>query len=307
MRDAFITELSKLAQNDPDTVLITGDLGFGVLTDFAKRFPNQFINAGVAEQNMTALACGMAMEGCKVYTYSIGNFPTLRCLEQIRNDICYHDANVTIVAVGGGFSYGQLGMSHFATEDIAIMRSLPNMQVIIPGDPEEATQLTSQMHAKAGPKYLRIDKSGAGFEKNTQFLLGKPTVIGSGLDIVLFATGGITREALAAAEILRSNHGYAAKVVAVNYLKPLNKELVSKEVTGASLIVTVEEHSIINGFGTSIREVIADAGFGGLPFYKFGINDCFSSIVGDQLYLREHFGLLGHQIAADILMKLVAR
>ena len=112
-------------------MLLTGDLGFGVLQKFAKRFPNQFINCGVTEQNMTTVACGLALEGFRVYTYSIANFNTLRCVEQIRNDICYHNANVTIVSVGSGFSYGQLGMSHFATEDISIMRSLPNLKVFL--------------------------------------------------------------------------------------------------------------------------------------------------------------------------------
>ena len=125
MRDAFVAELSEIAAVDPSVMLITGDLGFGVLTDFADRFPDQFINAGVAEQNMTGLAAGLALEGHKVFTYSIANFTTLRCLEQLRNDVCYHDADVTAVAVGGGFSYGQLGMSHFATEDLAILRALP--------------------------------------------------------------------------------------------------------------------------------------------------------------------------------------
>src|SRR3546814_20511841 len=123
MRYAFIAELMDMAEHDPSIMLITGDLGFGVLNAYIERFPHQFLNAGVAEQNMTGLAAGLALEGHKVYTYSIGNFTTLRCLEQLRNDVCYHDADVTAVAVGGGFSYGQLGMSHFATEDLAILRA----------------------------------------------------------------------------------------------------------------------------------------------------------------------------------------
>ena len=122
MRDLFIKTLSELSEENSDIILITGDLGFGVLDDFRKRFPDNFINAGVAEQNMTGIATGLALEGKKVFTYSIGNFPTLRCLEQIRNDACYHNANVKIVSIGGGFSYGALGISHHATEDLAILR-----------------------------------------------------------------------------------------------------------------------------------------------------------------------------------------
>jgi len=303
VRDAFIKELTSLAQNNPDTVLITGDLGFGVLNEFSEPFPNQFINAGVAEQNMTAIACGMAMEGCKVFTYSIGNFPTLRCLEQIRNDICYHNADVTIVSVGGGFSYGQLGMSHFATEDLAIMRSLPNMQIIVPGDFREAGQLTPQLHAHAGPKYLRLDKSNAGFPDNIKYKLNTPTVIGSGEDIVIFAIGGIILEAIKAAEILNNEKGIPTKVIAVNSLKPINNTLIIDAIKNVHAIISVEEHTTVNGFGSAVREVIADAGYGGLSFYKFGIDDCYPSIVGDQMFLRKHFGLLGRQIVDKFLTK----
>ena len=161
MRDAFVAELTAAAEHDPRIILITGDLGFGVLTKFAERFPRQFINAGVAEQNMTAMACGLALEGRKVFTYSIANFATLRCLEQIRNDVCYHNADVTVVSVGGGFSYGQLGMSHFATEDIAILRALPNMTVLAPTGVWEAAQATKAIIAGRGPAYFRLDKGKA--------------------------------------------------------------------------------------------------------------------------------------------------
>ena len=150
MRDAFIRALSELADQDPSIVLVNGDLGFGVLNDFIANRPTQYLNAGVAEQNMTAVACGMALEGARAYTYSIANFTTLRCLEQLRNDVCYHDANVTAVSVGGGFSYGQLGMSHFATEDLAILRALPNMTVVAPSDPWQAAELTKQLHKRGG-------------------------------------------------------------------------------------------------------------------------------------------------------------
>src|SRR5260370_40102819 len=134
MRDAFVGVLTDLAPQHPEVIFLSGDLGFGVLNNFIARFPRQFLNVGVAEQNMAGLAAGLALEGHTVFMYSIGNFPTLRCLEQIRNDICYHGANVKIVCVGGGMSYGPVGFSHHATEDLAILRSLPNMLVLSPGD-----------------------------------------------------------------------------------------------------------------------------------------------------------------------------
>ena len=133
MRDTFVRTLIEIAKADKDVHLLTGDLGFGVLKPYWEQLPEQFTNVGIAEQNMTGIAAGMALSGKKVFTYSIGNFPTLRCLEQIRNDCAYHDANVKIVCVGGGFVYGSLGMSHHATEDLAIMRALPSMVVMAPG------------------------------------------------------------------------------------------------------------------------------------------------------------------------------
>ena len=156
MRDTFVRTLITLAKNNPNIELFTGDLGFGVLKPFWEQLPDQFVNAGIAEQNMTAAAAGAAGEGKIVFTYSIGNFPTLRCLEQIRNDCAYHDANVKIVCVGGGFVYGSLGMSHQATEDIAVMRALPNVAVLCPGDPAEGKNVSTRI--------LKISKSDRPFE-----------------------------------------------------------------------------------------------------------------------------------------------
>ena len=187
MRTAFIQALSERAAADPRITLVVGDLGFGVVTDFAKRFPRQYLNVGVAEQNMTGLAAGMAMAGRIVFTYSIANFPTLRCLEQIRNDVCYHGANVVVVAVGGGLSYGALGMSHHATEDIAILRSLPQMTVIAPGDPVETTAAVGAAAAGIGPVYLRLGRAGEPLvhEKPIAWTLGKALSVRPGDDVTL--------------------------------------------------------------------------------------------------------------------------
>ena len=160
MRTAFIRALEEVAAEDDHVMLVVGDLGFGVVEAFAERFPDRYVNAGVAEQNMTGIAAGMALSGRVVFTYSIANFPTLRCLEQVRNDVCYHNADVKIVAVGGGFVYGSLGMSHHATEDLAIMRALPNMTVIAPGDPVEAAAATRAVVNRPGPCYLRLGRAG---------------------------------------------------------------------------------------------------------------------------------------------------
>ena len=160
MRDTFVKTLCSICETDKDIELITGDLGFGVLKPFFEQFPDQFTNAGIAEQNMTSVAAGMALEGKTVFTYSIGNFPTLRCLEQIRNDCAYHNANVKIVCVGGGFVYGSLGMSHHATEDISVMRSIPNVAVFCPSDALEAAAVTKAIAKYPGTCYLRLGRGG---------------------------------------------------------------------------------------------------------------------------------------------------
>ncbi len=160
MRPAFVAALCQLASEDERIWLLCGDLGYGALEPFRDTFPGRYINAGVAEQNMTGMAAGLALSGKVAFTYSIANFPTLRALEQIRNDVCYHDCNVKIVSVGAGFSYGAQGYTHHGVEDIAIMRALPEKVVVSPGDPVEARLATRAVAALPGPCYLRLGKSG---------------------------------------------------------------------------------------------------------------------------------------------------
>jgi transketolase len=307
MRDSFVKALENLAQDDPRLVLMTGDLGFGVLDDYSRRYPDQFINAGVAEQNMTAMACGMAISGAKVFTYSIGNFPTLRCLEQIRNDVCYHRADVTIVAIGGGFSYGQLGMSHFATEDLAIMRALPDMIVVAPSDPWQADELTRQLHARGGPAYLRLDKGGAGLVRDPQSVeLGKARVVREGSDIAIFAIGSILASAIGTAELLTAS-GVSAQVVEIHTLKPLDVEAIGRVCRSVSAIFTLEEHSVIGGLGGAIAEACLESGSAPNSFLRIGVDDKFPEVVGDQHYLRTFHGLDPASVASKILTHLNAR
>ena len=160
MRNAFIQELVTLARQHPQIALVVGDLGYSVVEPFADEFPGRFINAGVAEQNMTGLAAGMASEGFHVFTYSIANFPTFRCAEQIRNDVAYHNLPVTVVSVGGGLAYGALGYSHHAVQDYALMRTLPNMLIAAPGDPMEVRACMRYLVKHPGPSYLRLGKAG---------------------------------------------------------------------------------------------------------------------------------------------------
>ena len=289
MRDNFLKELTRQAAIDPRVMLITGDLGFGVLTEFSRRFPDQFINAGVAEQNMTAMACGLAMEGYRVFTYSIANFTTLRCLEQIRNDICYHDADVTVVSIGGGFSYGQLGVSHFATEDLAILRALPNMTVIAPSDPWEAEELTRQMSSISGPKYLRIDKGAAGLPADLGSVrLGHARKVREGADATVICIGAILAEALTASELL-AEEGIELRIVSLHSLKPLDTSAVVAAARETGGIVTLEEHSIVGGLGGAVAETLLDAGCSPGFFCRVGLQDTYPSKVGDQDFLRSEY------------------
>jgi len=289
MRDAFVRALGEIAAQDPRVMLVNGDLGFGVLTDFIARFPDNYVNAGVAEQNMTAVACGMALAGARAYTYSIGNFPTLRCLEQIRNDVCYHRADVTVVSIGAGFSYGQLGVSHFATEDLAVLRAIPELTVVSPSDPWQAYSLTHQLHALGGPSYLRLDKGSAGLSE-APIEIGKARTVREGSDAVIFATGSILGQAQAAAHDL-ADERRSIRVVDIHTLKPFDAETVCEAAQACSRVITLEEHVVNGGLGGAVAEACMEGGAPVQAFRRIGIPNVFPSVVGDQTWLRAHFGL----------------
>lgn len=290
MRNSFVNAICQLAETNKDVFLITGDLGFGVLDKFWDKFPDRFINAGISEQNMTSMAAGLALEGKQVYTYSIANFPTLRCLEQIRNDVAYHDANVKIVSIGAGFAYGSAGMSHHATEDIAIMRALPNITVFSPADPLEVVKVAEACNKMKGPCYIRLGKGG---EPNLHveikdFEIGKAINIVEGDSACIFATGAIAGEAKLAADRLNAR-GLSTALYSFPTIKPIDIDVIRKCALNYKAIVTVEEHNIIGGFGSAVAEVLSEIKGEHAYQIKIGLNDTFSSIVGSQAYLREHY------------------
>jgi transketolase len=292
VRDTFIASLTKLAERDPRVFLITGDLGFSVLDAFASDRPHQFLNAGVAEQNMTGLATGLALDGRVVFTYSIANFPTLRPLEQIRNDAAYHDANVNVVAVGGGFSYGSLGISHHATEDLAIFRSLPGLTVVAPGDDWETHCAVEALAECPGTTYLRLDKSSAGWTERPgeRFVLGKARTLREGTALSIVTTGGILGVALAAADQLLAE-GIQCRVLSMHTIKPLDAESLFAAARETGGIISVEEHTVHGGLGGAIAETLLEAGIIPRAFHRIGLRAGFSSIVGSQEYLRAAYGL----------------
>ena len=300
MRDAFLKKITELASTDKDVVLLTADLGFGVFEKFEASFPGQYFNVGVSEQNMTGLAAGLALEGKKVITYSIGNFPTLRCLEQIRNDGCYHDLNITIVASGGGFSYGPLGMSHHATEDIAILRALPAMSVVAPGTAWEAGEATEALIKGNSVGYLRLDKTVADENSAHLFSLGGSIKYRAGKDVTLLTTGGILRDVIQAAELLQEQ-GIDAGVVSMHSVKPIDKSAIATAANETGGIVTIEEHNLDGGLGSAVAEVCMDNGIAPKVFLRIGLNNRYSSVVGSQDYLKAHYEMDTSAIVKRVL------
>jgi transketolase len=292
MRDAFIRQLGILAKADPRIVLLTGDLGFAVFDEYVRTLPDQFLNVGVAEQNMAALATGMALEGHVCFTYSIGNFPTLRCLEQLRNDACYHRASVKTVAIGGGFAYGNLGFSHHATEDLAILRALPGMTVVAPADLWETEQATLALAAQEGCAYLRLDKSHAGRtnREDEVFRLGKARLLRDGDALTLVGCGGIVADLLAAAEAL-AGQGIHCRVLSHHTLTPVDGEALQRAALETGGILVVEEHSVTGGLGGAVAEYCLETGPRPRRFHRLGLRDEFATVVGSQAYLRDRYGM----------------
>ena len=305
MRDTFVRTLIEEAKNNENIELITGDLGFGVLKPFFEQLPNQFTNAGIAEQSMTGIAAGMALCGKTVFTYSIGNFPTLRCIEQIRNDCAYHHANVKIVCVGGGFVYGSLGMSHQATEDIAIMRALPEVTVVCPGDLVEAAEATKAIANMPGTVYLRLGRGGEKriHNKIDNFQIGKAIKIQDAKEdcdkkIALFSTGAILDEATEAVKMLEGA-GIGVEEYSFHTVKPIDKDVILDCASRYDYIVTVEEHNIIGGFASAVSEVLSDLDQKA-RLIKIGLNDEYCSKVGNQKYLRNEYGMTAEKIISKI-------
>ena len=305
MRDTFTCCLEAYAETHPELVLVTGDLGFGVLFPYMKKFPDRFINAGIAEQAMMSMAAGMALEGKTVFTYSIGNFPTLRCLEQIRNDCAYHGANVKIVCIGGGYVYGSLGMSHHATEDLAVMRSLPDVAVFAPADKVEAAEVARAVAKHPGTCYIRLGRGGEAVirESIDNFRIGKAIPVCTGSRVAIFSTGDIYGEVAAAREILERS-GITPTIYTFPTVKPLDEETIQLCAASHELIVTCEEHNLSGGFGSAVAEVLAQTA-SSARLLRLGIPDTYCATVGDQSHLRRQYGLKGDQIAHRILGELV--
>jgi transketolase len=298
MRKAFIAALEELAAQDSRVTLLTGDLGFRLFEPYGERFPSQYFNMGVCEQNMMGVAAGLALEGKVVFVYSIGNFPSLRCLEQFRNDVCYHSLNVNIVCQGGGFTYGTAGFTHHATEDLSIMRALPGVTVTAPFDSSDTRAATMALARTPQAGYLRLEKEQAETPQTKPFELGRATTLREGNDIAIIGCGGVLHEALAAAEILAVD-GTSVRVINMHTIKPLDEEAVRAARDELGRVLVVEENSIFGGLGGAVAELLATDGVPA-KFARLGIPERFVSTVGSQRHLRGECGLLGADIALKV-------
>ena len=304
MRNAFVRALESAARSDPRLVLLTGDLGYKIFDAFAAACPGRFINVGVAEANLIGLSAGLALGGMRPFAYSIATFATLRCLEQIRNDVCYPNLPVTIVGVGGGYSYGHNGPTHHALEDIAIMRALPNITVVCPGDPVETELAVAAAAAYGGPLYLRLGRAGDPRVHETQpeFRIGQAITVRKGRDCTLIATGGILPIAVAAAERLQEMR-ISCRVASMHTVKPLDDACLHECSRATKALFTVEEHSRIGGLGSAVAEWSVAHGHPG-PRILFAAEDCFAAVSGSQDYLRARNGLTAEHIADAIAANL---
>lgn len=302
MRNAFADELTKLGSEDERLVMLSGDIGNRLFDKFRAAHPERFINCGVAEQNMTGVAAGLAMSGLRPVTYTITPFCTTRCLEQIRTDAAYHDVPVTIVSVGAGLAYAGLGPTHHACEDISFLRAIPNMVVIAPGDAWEVRAALRAVMKQDKPAYIRLGKKGEPLVHQgmpVDFQIGKAITISKGDDVCLLSTGNMLPEAIEAAHIL-SERGISVEVVSFHTIKPLDEERLHDAFSRFKLVATIEEHSLIGGFGSAVSEWVIDKQVARQKFIRFGTPDAFFKKSGEQEFAREQLGLLGKQIAERI-------
>ena len=304
MRNAFIKALIELAEKDENIYLLTSDVGYSVLEGFIEKFPERFINCGVAEQNIMGLAAGLALAGKKPYIYSIIPFVILRCLEQLRNDICYQNLDVKIVPTGAGLTYGALGLTHFAIEDISVLRAIPNITILCPADPIETRELVLKSYQTKSPTFIRLYKGGEKtiYESPPNIEIGQPSILRDGKDGVIIAIGLCVGMGI---EILKKlkEIGYDFKLISFHTLKPIDKRAFLTEVKDSKAIFTIEEHNIIGGLGTAVAGILMEAGYKGI-FKMFGLPDKYFSETGDRQYLNQKCGLTVEQITKEILTKI---
>ena len=294
MRSAFINELCMIAKDRHDIVLLCGDLGFSVLEPFANAFPARYFNVGIAEQNMIGVAAGLARAGKTVIVYSIANFGIVRCLEQIRNDICYHNVSVIVVTVGSGVSYGSQGYTHHGIEDMSFTRVLPNMAVASPADGAETRWALRRILERGGPASLRLGRGGEEQVHDVELSLDlgqSIQVMSGGKDVTFISTGVILPEVIEAAKILKKRN-IDAGVLSVPFVEPLDEQAITKAMLRSRLLVTVEEHINRGGLGGAVAEIVSSSSSPKRPkLLRAGISGAPLKVAYNQAAIRALNGI----------------
>lgn len=290
MRNAFVESLVSWAESDPTLYLLTGDLGYSVLEPFRDRFPERFINVGISEQNMIGIAAGLAKLGKRVFVYSIVNFATLRCLEQIRNDICYHDANVVITIVGAGFAYGTHGYTHFGLEDLAALLPFPNMKVFAPADAFELVGCMEYIRERRGPCYLRLARGGEPNIHHKAINLNQDLLKAPFSKINLISHGTIYHELLMAKRNIKEQFQVDVGTFSLPLLKPFPETLIQSLLKSSEYLFVFEEHAQQGGLGSLVASVAAPLALT-TKIYCYGAQADMIHSIGNQDYMRKIAGL----------------
>ncbi len=298
MRNTFVNTLLGFAQRDDKIFVVSGDAGFGVFDEFQRIKPDRFRNVGVAEANMIGFAAGLSLEGFKVYVYNIIPFLLFRCYEQVRNDICYQELPVTLVGIGSGITYAPQGVTHYSVEDIALARTLPNLQVLSPIDPVEAEKCAIYSYHANKPVYVRLAKSGEVRIQSSDVDITKPCVINDGEDIAIVFHGSISEEVIKARDILYKI-GIYPKIISVTMIQPFNADYFFDLIGPIKKVVSVEEHFVCGGLGSILSEAITDRGLD-VRLYRLGIRMEFIHVVKQRDAMRKHYGIDGDGIAETV-------
>lgn len=301
MRNAYLNTLYNLAAKDENVVSMVSDNGLIVYDDFRKSFPKQYFNFGISEGNMVTAAAGMASCGKIPFIYTIGAFLSYRSFEFIRLDVCLQNLNVKIVGIGAGVAYSTLGPTHHTTEDIAVLRALPNLTIFSPATPIEAKRIVEASYKINGPVYIRLGTNNEPeiYDEDYKFEIGKGVKIKEGKDITLVSTGAITYTALKVANLLEKNN-VSARVINIHTIKPFDSDIIEKSARDTKMIITIEEHNIIGGLGSAVSEVIAEKGLG-IKLGRIGLNDKFAQGYGKPEEVRIMNGLGEKEIYNKIL------
>lgn len=301
MRKAFFEKLGNLSETDNNVYLLTGDLGFNLFDSFRAKKPDRFYNVGVAESNMIGIAAGLALSGKTVFCYSIIPFLIMRAFEQVRVDVAFNNLNVKLVGSGAGLSYGLEGITHFALEDLALMRVLPNMTVVVPADPFEAERIAEISYESPSPFYIRLGKTGEpAIHKSVPDLkIGKGMLLREGKDVAIFAIGSMCHVCLKVVDML-AKRGVSATLINMHTIKPLDEELIKEITLHHRIILSVEEHSIIGGLGSALAEVLSESSYQG-RYTRIGLPVELEKHIGRTDYLREKYNLTADSILARVV------